>query len=520
MHSFSDQTALPKPPAPLSRVFGLLLLAAGAVSCGRGGEHERPKHVILITLDTVRADYLSCYGATTGDTPAIDQVAREGALFERAVSASGLTPSSHATILTGNFQYRHGLRVLAAPSGFRLDSDQPTLARAFQDAGYKTGAIHSAFPVSGYFGFDDGFDHFDSFDAKLEGASASGKVGWNVATLQRRSDETTRRAIEWFTEAAKGDQPVFLWLHYWDPHDQVIVPPEDEYKSLLYDPASGDLKDESSRKYAAEVRWQDRSLGQLFSGLRSLGTLDETLLAITADHGQGLVDGRQIHGWPMHRTLYREQLHVPLILRGPGIQAGVRQKDQVRTADVAPTILALAGLPPFKDIDGTSLASRLDGKPAGDLVAYGEQINGYDDNAGMRKKRPEAAFLHMVSDGEWKLIYRPHMPGRSELFHVSVDPKETANVLEANRDVYLRLMGELAQRNPWVTGPFPALTVRHAGAGKALTGLGYSGTAGGRGVWHWECPEHRDYTADARGRHGESCSRILVPVGTWTETIK
>lgn len=520
MQSIPLSTVFSKPLVGLRGLAGTLLLAAGAVSCGGDADPGRPKHVILITLDTVRADYLSCYGATTGDTPAIDQVAREGAVFERAMSASGLTPSSHATILTGNFQYRHGLRVLAAPSGFRLDPDQPTLAKAFKAAGYRTGAIHSAFPVSGYFGFDDGFDHFDSFETKLQDAGDTGKVGWDVATFQRRSDETTRRALDWFTEASEGDEPVFLWLHYWDPHDQVVVPPKDEYEALVYDPASGDLKDESSRRYAAEVRWQDRSLGELFSGLRSLGALDQTLLAITADHGQGLVDGQQIHGWRMHRTLYREQLHVPLILRGPGIQGGIRQGDQVRTADVAPTILDLMGLPPFEGADGISLAARLDGQRAGDLVAYGEQINGYDDNAGMRKKRPEAAFLHMVSDGEWKLIYRPHMPHRSELFHVSVDPRETTSVQRDHVDVYLRLMADLAERNPWVIAPFPERLVRSPGAGQALDGLGYSGTAGGLGVWHWECPEHPDHRSDVRGRHGDGCSRILVPVGTWTETVK
>ncbi|MEL6714914.1 MAG: sulfatase, partial [Planctomycetota bacterium] len=406
------------------------LLPLGA--CGGDGASARP-HVILITLDTVRADHLSCYGGNTGDTPALDGIASAGALFEQAISVSGLTPTSHATILTGRFQYEHGLRVLAGPGGYRLE-DVPTLATALKAEGYRTGAVHSAFPVSSTFGFDEGFDHFDSLEGKLtERGNTSTKVGWDVASLQRRSDETTARALRWMSTALEEDDgPIFLWLHYWDPHDPVVLPPTEEFERLFYDEVETELRDESSRSYAAELRWQDQNLGALFRGLDGLGALDEALLAITSDHGQGLGDGLQIHGWGAHRMLYREQVHVPLLLRGPGVPAGARIPAQVRTADIAPTLLELAGLDPVpilgKYIAGESLVPLLDaGAPSGDRVAYGEQVSGYDDNAGMRVRRPDAAFLYMVSDGEWKVIYRPHMPENSELFHVSVDPRETQN---------------------------------------------------------------------------------------------
>lgn len=506
-------------PSRISRPLAALLLAP-LLACSGEDDAQRP-HVLLITLDTVRADYLSCYGATTGDTPALDQVAAEGAVFERAVSASGLTPTSHATILTGKFQYGHGLRVLAAPSGFRLDEDQTSLATAFKEAGYVTGAVHSAFPVSGYFGFNEGFDEFQSFDAALTLEEGGTKASWDIARYQRRSDETTRRALEWFKKtAAEGDAPVFLWLHYWDPHDTVILPPEDRLQELLYDPGSGRVLNDTSRIYAAEVRYQDGNLGRLFGGLAESGLLDETILAITADHGEGLEDGIGLHGWPKHRVLYREQLHVPLILRGPGVQAGVRVTDQVRTADVAPTLVELAGLDAGvldDDVEGTSLVERLDGTPRGHLRAYGEQINGYDDNAGMRRNRPEAAFLHMVSDGDWKVIYRPHMPERSELFHIATDPNETTDVRAAHPEEYLRLMADLAERNPWVLQPFPKLETRSTGASNALQGLGYSGAEQGSANWHWTCPEHGDHIADERGRHEDACGRILVPAGEWRE---
>ena len=167
-------------------------------------------------------------------------------------------------------------------------------------------------------------------------------------------------------------------------------------------------------------------------------------------------------------------------------------------------------------MEGVSLVERLDGQPRGHLTAYGEQINGYDDNAGMRRNRVEATFLHMVSDGDWKAIYRPHMPERSELFHIATDPSESRNVRRDFPSEYLRLVGDLAERNPWVLEPFPEAASRTAGA-PDLSSLGYSGAEQGEGSWHWTCPEHGAFVADERGRHEEACGRILVPAGEWRE---
>ena len=493
----------------------------GNESAGVGGE-GRP-NVILITLDTVRADYLTCYGATTGGTPAIDQLAAEGTLFERAVSSSGLTPASHATILTGKFQYNHGVRVLTADSGFYLEAEHETLATKFQAAGYTTGAIHSAFPVSAHFGFDRGFDHFDSFDATLTEAKDGSKVRWDVGTFQRRSDETTERTLAWVKQAAADDQPYFLWIHYWDPHDPVKLPPPAEFNSLMASTELKDIADKQTREYAAELRWQDNNIGTLLKTLQTEGNMDDTVVAVTADHGQGLADGMQLHRWANHRMLYREQVHVPFILKGPGIPAGKRVLDQVRTADLAPTLLELAGVPAIGGpIDGESLVRRIEGESSGDLWAYGEQINGYDFNAAMRKHRPDATFLYMVSDGEWKLVYKPTMPNMSELFHVGIDPKETRNVIADNNDQVVRLLANLAERNPWVTEPFPvtAATSVDAGAaaGDVMGTLGYSAADKGTGNWWWTCPEHTEHRADRLGRHKEDgCNRALIPMGVWED---
>ena len=503
---------------PLRPALALALLAP-LFGCGGEAAPSTP-NVILITLDTVRADFLSCYGSTSGETPAVDALAKDGVLFERTVSSSGLTPASHATILTGKFQYNHGLRVLAAGSGYRLDADHETLSTAFKAAGYHTGAIHSAFPVSAHFGFDRGFDDFDSFDAKIEKKKGDDKVGWNVRKFQRRSEKTTERAVRWLQSAAQRDEPFFLWLHYWDPHDPVNLPPDADYQRLRYDPGTGDLQDPKTQEYAVEVRWQDENIAELLSAIESAGLNESTIIALTADHGQGLADGMELHRWSNHRMLYREQVHVPLIVKGPGVPSGKRVMDQVRTADIAPTLLELAGLPPFEqNVDGVSLVSRIGGASPGDLVAYGEQINGYDHNSGLGKFRPDAAFMYMVSDGEWKLIFKPHLPGTSELFHVGVDPRETRNVIGENPDVVVRLLGDLAERNPWVIAPFPVSESTAGDAASALGALGYAAAEmEGTGTWWWTCPEHTDVRSDERMRHDEDgCGRIMIPLGTWKE---
>jgi len=516
-----SNTSRTQKPGGLRRATLLLAAAGPLLSCGGGGGAPERPNVILITLDTVRADFLSCYGSTSGATPAVDRLAAGGALFEDASSSSGLTPASHATILTGKFQYNHGLRVLAAESGYRLDPDHETLTTAFKAAGYRTAAIHSAFPVSSFFGFDEGFDEFESFDATLKKKKNDTKVGWDVKSFQRRSDETTRMAVEWLEGAAASDEPFFLWLHYWDPHDPVKMPDEADFAKLRYDPGTGELQDEQTVNYAVEVRYQDGNLGTLLDAIDGAGLADDTLVALTADHGQGLADGMRRHRWGMHRMLYREQTHVPFILRGPGVPAGRRVPDLVRTADMAPMLLDYAGVAPFAQaVDGTSLRPWIEGLREGDLTAYGEQINGYDHNAGMRKFRPDAAFLYMVSDGEWKLIYKPHMPAMSELFHVGVDPLEERNVIADHPDVVVTLLGDLAERNPWVTEPFPITAAGDASEGaEAMSSLGYSAAeVEGSGDWWWTCPVHTDVRADRRARcEVDGCGRIMISMGRWTD---
>ena len=509
---------LPTHPLPRGLAARAALCAALALACAQCGGGSGAPNVILITLDTTRPDYLSAYGGANR-TPALDALAAEGVRFDVALSASAVTPVSHATILTGRFPYEHGLRVLSAGSGFRLPESQPTIATVLREAGYATAAIHSAFPVSGYFGLDRDFQHFDSLDGALQVAPGDQKTSWDTQSLQRRSDDTTDRALAFARDA---DRPFFLWLHYWDPHDPILTPPK-AFMSHLTGPTQGAAAQSPTYElvYATEVRFMDQQLGRLFDGLRQAGLYDDTLIAVTADHGEGLADGYRRHGWGKHRMTYQEQLLVPLIVRGPGIAAGAVVRDMVRTVDVLPTLLDYLSLP-HDGYSGRSLRALVEGEALPPAVAYADQINGYDFNASMVKARPDAAFLYTVCDGRWKLIFRPHMDG-SELFDLARDPGETRNVLADHPDVYLRLMADLAARDPWVLEAFPETGQAQEGVGDILDAIGYGGDGEASDLdWWWTCPAHPEYRRDAREsgtgskRHAEDgCEQAVVPRTSW-----
>ena len=313
------------------------LAAALAFALAGCGSERRP-NVVLVTLDTTRADFLSSYGVRSVQTPRFDALAEQGVRFERALSASAVTPVSHATILTGLYPYRHGLRVLHAGSGYRLPADVPTLASRFHEAGYATVAVHSAFPVSDNWGFGRAFDVFESFDGEME-TSETG-AAWDVTRLQRRSDDTTALALD---RLAGVREPFFLWIHYWDPHDPWLYPPDPLMEGIPRvegRPAAG------SETYAREVTYMDAQFGRLLDGLAQAGRYANTIVAVTADHGEGLEDGLERHGWGAHRMLYQEQIWVPFLLRVPGGPAGrLRDPGDRREPDDARSSRLVVGIP-------------------------------------------------------------------------------------------------------------------------------------------------------------------------------
>lgn len=453
-----------------------LLLALGGCSPAP----EPRWNVLLLTLDTTRADFLGCYGAPQGASPHLDALARSGTRFDQAISSAAVTPVSHASILTGLDNAHHGLRVLAAGSGFRLPDEVPTLATVLHEHGWRTGAVHSAFPVSAHFGFRRGYDRFESFEPESDPAQAVDLVG----KYQRRSDATTDLALDF---VRGSDTPFFLWVHYWDPHDAARVPPPEWLPADL--PRTSEGAPLPTRElYAAEVRYLDAQIGRLLDGLAQLGRAERTLVVVVADHGEGLGD----HGWSHHRILYQEQVRVPLVVRVPGAQQKPVVPELVRSIDIFPTLLDYLGLAAPRPVDGLSLRALIEGRPDAPRSAYCDQINGYDTNAAMLRHRPLDDFDYAVIDAGWKLVYRPNHPDASELFDLQGDPREQVNRWANAPEQRLRLLRLLAAHAAWVTQPFASGAAGSSGTNRALDALGY--VAGdedsGPVAWAWTCPEH------------------------------
>ena len=479
-------------------------LAALIKGCSPASPDRRARpNVLLITLDTTRADALGAYGNPRATTPHLDRIASEGTRFDLAISTAAVTPVSHASILTGLDNKDHGLRVMSAESGFRLAQDVPTLATVLRGAGYRTIAVHSAFPVSGYFGLTQGFDVVESFESRM--FAGEDKDKWDVQRFQRRSDETTDLVLG---ELAKSDEPYFLWIHYWDPHDGMKLPPEELLPEDLWHLEDG-AKVPTREQYEAEVRFMDGEIGRLVEALRESGAWERTLALVVADHGQGLGD----HGWQHHRILYQEQIRVPLLVRVPDAAHVAEVGELVRTTDLFPTVLDYAGVAASRPVDGRSLRRLIAGERDEPRLAFADQINGYDRNAGMIDKRPLDDFLYCVLDRDWKLIYRPANPEASELYDLARDPGETRNLYRERRDQALRLERELAKHGGWVTEPFAALG---SGAGdseaaqRALRSLGYVGGSMASQDWAWTCPEHREHVASTPGTCPLCSSPLLL----------
>lgn len=448
---------------PAMRLRALLLLALVCASCGA---RERPD-VVLVTLDTTRADRLSCYGYGKETTPRLDELAAEGARFTQAVSQAAVTPVAHASILTGLLPYNHGLRVMHGAVENALAPEALTLAEILQADGYATGAFVSAFPVTESFGFGQGFDRFDAsfLPNKTERLVRDGVV--NTGKAQREAGETVDLALEWW-RATEG--PRFLWLHFFDPHDPKVLPPDDYMQS------QGELPEEERdwlrAVYDIELTYMDRELGRVWDELRAGERWDQTVVCVTADHGEGLGD----HDWWTHGVLYQEQIRVPLVVRGPGIPSGVVLDDMVRTMDLMPTVLDLAAVPSKLQppMDGVSLAPLANGESVDIPFAYAESVNclTYAFSPTIKDKKEEVLFT--LHDGRWKYTHYMTSQGEGELYDLEADPGELENLYDQEREVVDRLHEELKAR------PFlPAKQLESVGASperiELLRALGYTG---------------------------------------------
>jgi arylsulfatase A-like enzyme/Flp pilus assembly protein TadD len=358
------------------------MLAALGGGCRSGAPVTEPaRHVVLITIDTLRADHVGAYGATTARTPTLDGLARDGALFERAWAPTPITLPSHASLLTGQYPPAHGAR----HNGMSMRSDIPTLATALDAAGFDTGAFVSAYPLDRRFGLARGFDVYDDELPRTPDGQPLN---------ERPGAETVDRAIAWLR--ARGEARLFLWVHLFEPHAPYGTP----------GPGSTPLS-----RYAEEVTTADREVGRLLAALGDRTA--RTLVVATADHGEAFGE----HGETGHSLfVYDTTLRVPLVLRGPGVPSGTRVPDDVSLVDLAATVTALAGLGGAMTGEGVSLVPALGGTPLGSRRLYAESFAPLFDFGW--------AGLRAVRDGAWKFIAAP----RPELFDLAHDPGEGTNL--------------------------------------------------------------------------------------------
>lgn len=368
-------------------------------------ESVRPPNVLLITMDTTRADALGIYGQERPTTPNIDSFAASGALFEQAYTASPSTLPSHATILTGKLPFAHGVR---SNAGYQLGPDHVTLAEVYAQHGYVTAAEIAAPVIGRRRKLDQGFASYrdlESFDVVRKGVSMSARDGQDrqrVELTERDAGDITRRGLEFVREHAS--EPFFLWLHYFDPHS-------------FYAPPSPWSHRFSDSLYHAEVHYTDYQIGRVLSELRQLGIAEQTIVTITADHGEGLSEHRE----PSHSFfVYDTTMRVPLLFSQPGrISGGRRIATPVRTVDIAPTLLALSGMPPLSGVQGVSLAGALlSGAAPASLDVYGESLEPFTMFG--------SSVLRFLRRDRWKYIHKL----RPELYDLAADPKELANLAE------------------------------------------------------------------------------------------
>ena len=360
----------------------------------------RPLDVILITLDTTRADRLGCYGAAAGATPRLDELARRGVIFRRAYSHVPLTAPSHSSLLTGLLPSRHGVH---DNGGYVLKDEFATLAEQFVEAGYRTGAFVSAFVLDRRFGLARGFATYED--------DVGG--GPDQTQAEVKGEVTVDRALAWLRAA--DPRPAFAWVHLYDPH-LPYAPPE---------PFATRFK---GRPYDGEVAYADAQVGRILDAVAARGR--PTLVAAIGDHGEALGEHQELtHSY----FIYEGTQRVPFLLSLPGsLPEGTVVEPVVRAVDLMPTVLEIAGLPVPAGLDGQSLAPLITGRSTREPgPAYLESYHprlwwGARELLGLRT-------------GRWLFIRSP----RPELYDVDKDPKETTNLAAAQPEELARLGARL-----------------------------------------------------------------------------
>jgi len=450
-----------------------------AVSDGNGFVTKGRPSILLITLDTTRADRLEPYGATNVETPALSGLADRGIVFEQAVATAPVTGPAHASLLTGLYPRRHGVRNNLTHYFFE---GTPTLAEGLSSSGYRTAAFVSSIVLEGRYGFDRGFQFYDDY------LRSSPESRITPVTAERPGEATADRALAWL-DGLSGDQPYFLWVHFYDPHTP-------------YSPPSPWAETYRDRPYDGEIAYMDSQVGRLLPHPRATG--DDVMVLAIGDHGEGLGD----HGEKAHGLLvYESTIRVPWILKLPGGPAGVRIEALISQVDLVPTIAEIVTAYPetgSEALEGRSLLPLLQG----------------DDWTTERSLFAEAELpffsygwsrLRSVRQGSLKYIDAPV----AELYDLEHDPRENTNLAEGRGADVRRLAVETEAWSATV-GDSSSVAPVDAETAEMLRALGYSAGDPGRpeGEGHGNPVELIEVHEELQVIHG------LMVSGQFDEAVK
>ncbi|MBZ0111992.1 MAG: sulfatase-like hydrolase/transferase [Thermoanaerobaculia bacterium] len=429
-------------PSALRQLFLVVLISIVLSGSWGSPASSSPPDVLLVTLDTTRADALGCYRNGGDDdaqsTPQLDALARSGLRFERAITASPLTLPAHASLLTGLTPPEHGIH----DNGIAvLGEETPTLATLLRDRGYATAAVVGSRVLDRRFGLDRGFDLYDDTMA----AEHVGEYGYP----ERNAEAVTDAAIDWLEKQARPAKstPMFLWVHYYDPHAPYEAP--------------GDGPGDATARYRAEVQYVDQQIGRLLAAMPNR----PRIVAAVGDHGEALgAHGEAAHGLLLHEPTLR----VPLILSGPGVPKGEVVEGLVGSRRLAATLLQLTGAD--AKILGTPLPGI--GKTAAKAI---------DDAVYSETHLPFTAYgwsvLESMTEGSFRLV----VGARAELFDLDADPGEDRNVVDEKRREVRRLQGELASFHRAAVARKSSAPIQDPELDAALRSLGYLSGSSGRG---------------------------------------